>query len=123
VLGPLRQSPPSKWVAALWSGILAVLPLTLGIVMLAGGVFGRGVVKLAATLCTAAAWPMVRYACQRSFRTRPALRLLSLPAAAADHMQTRLVLACLLRPLWWPSPCASTPSASSLLSTRRSTAI
>lgn len=37
VLGPLRQAPPTKWVAALWSGILTVVPLTLGIVMLAGG--------------------------------------------------------------------------------------
>lgn len=41
VLGPLRQSPPSKWVAALWAGVLAVLPLTLGIVMLAGGASNR----------------------------------------------------------------------------------
>ncbi|PRW57505.1 major facilitator transporter [Chlorella sorokiniana] len=40
VLGPLRQSPPNKWVAALYSGALAVLPLTLGIIMLAGGTFG-----------------------------------------------------------------------------------
>lgn len=37
VLGPLRQAPPSKWVAALWAGVLTVIPLTLGIVMLAGG--------------------------------------------------------------------------------------
>lgn len=37
VLGPLKQSPPTKWVAALWAGILTVVPLTLGIVMIAGG--------------------------------------------------------------------------------------
>lgn len=37
VLGPLKQSPPNKWVAALWCGILTVVPLTLGVVMLAGG--------------------------------------------------------------------------------------
>lgn len=43
VLGPLRQAPPTKWVAALWSGILTVVPLTLGIVMLAGDTFGVGV--------------------------------------------------------------------------------
>ena len=47
MLGPLRQSPPNKWVAALWSGVLAVLPLTLGIVMLAGGAhLGGGVPRL-----------------------------------------------------------------------------
>ncbi|KAL4451733.1 hypothetical protein ABPG75_007395 [Micractinium tetrahymenae] len=43
VLGPLRQAPPTKWVAALWCGILTVVPLTLGIVMLAGDTFGVGV--------------------------------------------------------------------------------
>ena len=37
VLGPLRQSPPTKWVATLWAGILTVIPLSLGVVMLAGG--------------------------------------------------------------------------------------
>ena len=37
ILGPLKQAPPNKWVAALWCGILTVVPLTLGIVMLAGG--------------------------------------------------------------------------------------
>lgn len=37
VLGPLKQAPPNKWVAALWCGILTAVPLTLGIVMLAGG--------------------------------------------------------------------------------------
>lgn len=37
ILGPLKQAPPNKWVAALWCGILTVVPLSLGIVMLAGG--------------------------------------------------------------------------------------
>lgn len=37
ILGPLKQSPPNKWVAALWCGVLTVVPLSLGIVMLAGG--------------------------------------------------------------------------------------
>jgi hypothetical protein len=37
VLGPLKQAPPNKWVAALWCGILTAVPLILGIVMLAGG--------------------------------------------------------------------------------------
>lgn len=43
VLSPLRQAPPTKWVAALWSGVLTVVPLTLGVVMLAGDTFGVGV--------------------------------------------------------------------------------
>ena len=36
VLGPLKQAPPGKRVAALWAGILTGVPLILGIVMLAG---------------------------------------------------------------------------------------
>ncbi|EFN55998.1 hypothetical protein CHLNCDRAFT_8794, partial [Chlorella variabilis] len=43
ILGPLKQSPPNKWVAALWCGVLTVVPLSLGIVMLAGDTFGPGV--------------------------------------------------------------------------------
>jgi len=35
---------------------------------------------------------------------------LSLPAAAADHMQTRLVLMFPPPPPWWPSPLALTVS-------------
>ena len=70
VLGPLQQSPPSKWVAALWSGVLAVLPLTLGIVMLAGGVclgLLLGAVPVA-VLCAMTCRPSPR--CARS--TEPA---------------------------------------------------
>lgn len=43
VLRPLRQSPPTKWVAAWWCATLAAPTTVLGIIMLATNVFGPGV--------------------------------------------------------------------------------
>jgi hypothetical protein len=39
ILGPLRQAPANKHVALLWAAVLAVLPMTLGPVILTADVF------------------------------------------------------------------------------------
>lgn len=42
ILIPLRQSPPNKWVATLWAGLLVSCPVIMASVLLGTTIFGPG---------------------------------------------------------------------------------
>lgn len=45
LLRPLKQSPPNKWVAVLWAGILVICPVIMSAVLLGSDVYGPGADK------------------------------------------------------------------------------
>ncbi|KAK9834714.1 hypothetical protein WJX74_008445 [Apatococcus lobatus] len=42
VLKPLRQSPPNKWAAVLWAGLLVICPTIMASVLLGDNIYGPG---------------------------------------------------------------------------------